>query len=104
MGLNVENLMEQMADAANSEVADSVGDIRTFAKEVFKRKEESLKELALARAANEIDDEIFNMEIEREKKVVEAELLTMQIMTKASAQKAVNAALDIFAASVRAAL
>jgi len=104
MGFNVEDVLEQMADAANSEVVDSIGDIKAFTKEVLKRKEESLKELALARAADEIDDEIFNMEIEREKKVVEAELLTMQIMTKAFAQKAVNAALNIFAASVRAAL
>jgi len=73
---------------------------RILSKEILDTERESLRELGDARLRNEIDDAVFNREIEREKKVVEAELLTIKIMTKASSQKAVNAAIDVFVNAV----
>ena len=104
MGFDVEDVLGRMADAINDEVVGSVGDIKDYAKKIMKNEEDSLRELALARVSGEIDDEILEMEMEREKKVVEAELLTMQIMTKALAQRAVNAAIDVFHTAVKAAI
>jgi hypothetical protein len=65
---------------------------------------ESLKELGEAKLRGDIDQAVFDREIEREKKVVEAELLTIKIMTKALAQKAVNAAIEVFVKAVKAAI
>lgn len=104
MSFDVEDVLEQMAEAINNEVKNGVGDIKVYAKEIMEKEKESLRELGTARVTNQISDEVFNREIEREKKVVEAELLTMQIMTKALAQRAVNAALKIFVNAVRAAI
>jgi len=85
-------------------VKEGADDIKGAVKEILDAEKESLRELGEARLKNEIDDTVFNRELEREKKVVEAELLTIQIMTKALAQKAVNEALDIFVKAVKAAV
>lgn len=104
MGFDVQNVMQQMIEAITNEVSDSAGDVKVYAEKVMKKKEASLKELALARVAGEIDDDILKTEIEREKKVIEAELLTVEIMTKALAQRAVNEAIDVFYTAVKAAI
>ena len=104
MGFNINQVMEDMANAMANTVKDGIGDIGDSAKNILDSEKEALKELGEARLRGEIDDAAFEREIEREKKVVEAELLTVQIMTKAMAQKAVNAAIDIFVGAVKAAL
>jgi hypothetical protein len=64
----------------------------------------SLSELVTARAMGDIDDEEFESEIEREKQLLEVELLTLQIIAKASVQKAINAAMDVLKDSIRLAI
>ncbi len=65
---------------------------------------EALEELAQARLSGEISEDEFNEEVEREKKVIEAGLLTLEIMTKAMAQKAVNFAINVFVKAVKLAI
>ena len=64
----------------------------------------SLELIGQERLAGRWSEEKFDDELEREKKVMEAELLTIQIMTKAAAQKAINAAIEVFVNAVKAAL
>ena len=102
MSFDIDQVLKDMADAISDAVKDGAGDIKTSAKEIMDAEKESLKELGEARLRGEIDDIVFDREIEREKKVVEAELLTIKIMTKALAQKAVNAAIDVFVKALKA--
>lgn len=104
MSFNIDQVLKDMTSAIAGTVKEGADDIKGAVKEILDAEKESLRELGEARLKNEIDDTVFNRELEREKKVVEAELLTIQIMTKALAQKAVNEALDIFVKAVKAAV
>lgn len=104
MSFNIEEVLKDMADAISNAVKEGTGDIKASSKEILDSEKESLKELGEAKLRGDINQEVFDREIEREKKVVEAELLTIKIMTKALAQKAVNAAIDVFVKAVKAAI
>ena len=104
MSINIGELLKDMANAMKDSVKEDIGDIPEYANQILENQKESLEELALARLSGEIDDEVFDREIKREKTVVETELLTIQIMTKVQAQKAVNAAIDVFVQAIKVAL
>lgn len=104
MVFDIGKVLNDMVEAIRNAVKEDVGDIKQYANQILENEKDSLEKLGLARLSGEIDDEVFEREIKREKKVVEAELLTIQIMTKVLAQKAVNAAIDVFVKAVRAAL
>ena len=104
MGFSIGEVLKDMAIAMEDSLREDVGDISEYAKQILENEKESLEELGSARLSGEIDDEVFDREIKREKTVVETELLTIQIMTKAQAQKAVNAAIDVFVQSIKVAL
>lgn len=104
MVFDIGEVLKDMAEAIRNAVKNDAGDIKQYANQILENERDSLKELGLARLSGQIDDEVFQREIEREKKVVEAEFLTMQIMTNALAQKAANAAIDVFVKAVTAAL
>jgi hypothetical protein len=104
MSFDINKVINDMAQAIRDEVKVNIGDIKEYANKILENEKQSLEELGQARVSGEIDDETFEKELEREKKVVEAELLTIKIMTKALAQKAVNAAIDIFAKAVKLAI
>lgn len=104
MSFSIDEVLKDMAIAMKDSVREDVGDISEYAKQILENEKESLEELGSARLSGEIDDEVFDREIKREKTVVETELLTIQIMTKAQAQKAVNAAIDVFVQAIKVAL
>jgi len=104
MNFDIDQVLKDMASAITGTVKEGAGDIKDAVEKIMDAEKESLKELAEARLRGEIDDAVFKREIEREKLVVEAELLTISIMTKAMAQKAINTAMDIFFKAVNAAI
>ena len=104
MSFDIEQVITEMTNAVGATVKKGTSDIRNAVREILENEKQSLRELGEARARDDIDDAVFQRELEREKKVVEAELLAIEIMTKAMAQKAVNAAMDVFANAVRTAL
>ena len=104
MSFDISQVLKEMTGAITDAVKDGAGDIKESAKAILDAEKESLKELGDARLSGDIDDVVFDREIEREKKVVEAELLTIKIMTKALATKAVNAAINVFVKAIKAAL
>lgn len=104
MSFDIERVLKDMIDAISDSAEEDIGDIREYAEAIIKNEKESLKELAEARVAGDISDEIFDRELKREKKIVEIELLTIELMTRAAAQKALNAAVDIFVNAVKTAL
>lgn len=104
MSFQIEAVLKEMSSAMKDAVEGDVGDIRSYAEQILQNEKESLQELAEARVSGEISGSDFDAEIEREKKVVETELLAIEIMTAAATQKAVNAAINVFVGAVKKAL
>ncbi len=104
MSFDINAVLTDMAEAAGQVAKDEGSDIKDYATQILENEKESLKELGIARLTGEIDAETFDREIGIEKKVVETELLTIQIMTKVLAQKAANAAIDVFVKAVKTAI
>lgn len=104
MSFNVNDVLSDMVDALKKTVADEAGKFNGYAEMIMAKEKSALEELVQARFAGEISEQDFHDEVEREKIVVQAELLTLQIMSKAMAQKAVNAAMEIFVKAVKLAL
>ena len=96
MSFNIDVIIEEMGLAIIEAVKDDVVDIKKYAKNVFDNNKASLKELGEARVAGEVSEKVFNAEVEREKKVVATELMTIELMNKAAAQQAVNSAINVF--------
>lgn len=104
MSFDIELVLKDMAAAMKNEIVDDLGDIEEYGKTILENEKESLELIGQERLAGRWNEEKFNEEIEREKKVMETELLTIQIMTKAAAQKAINAAIAVFVNAVKGAL
>ncbi len=97
-------VLEEMLGQFTSAIGDGAGNAAAYGREIFEKQRASLEELAMARLNGDIDDDELAGEIEREKLVVETELITMQIFAKATVQNAVNAAMGVFYKAVQAAV
>lgn len=104
MRFDINTMLGDMVAAVGNAVENYADKIGPYVQMILEKEKESLEELAQARLAGEISEQEFYDEMEREKMVVQAELLTLQIMTKAMAQKAVNAAMAIFINAVKLAV
>lgn len=104
MSFDINTLLSNMINAAVDELKDELGIIPDYLKKIFENEKEALQTLAEARLSGEISDEEFQNEIRREKKVLESEMLTVSIITKAAAQKAINAAMKILVDAVKIAV
>jgi sialic acid synthase SpsE len=104
MSFDINTVINNMKRAAVDAIKNDVQNIPDYLKQVFENEKESLKALAEARLSGEIPDKIFQSELKREKRVLEAELLTISIMTKALAQKAINAAINVLVDAIKIAI
>lgn len=102
MSLNIDLVLKDMGFAIIDSVKDDVVDIKNYTDTILQNNKESLKELAEAWIADEISDSVFDAEVEREKKVVETEILTINLMEQAAAQQAANSAINVFLKAVKA--
>ncbi len=104
-----------MAFDINETLAQMLGSVKTVAKETWKNVKDvannylqdrklRLELLASLRIQKQISNELFLMRVEDEKKIFESELHSIAIITKAIAQKAANAAIDVFQNAVMKAL
>lgn len=104
MSFNAEKVVRDMIDAMQDTVGKEVPGIGQYGRQILEKQKASLAELAQARLTGEIDDRIFERELKRERTVAETELLAVKIMTKATAQRALNAAIGVLRDAVKAAL
>lgn len=104
MSFDINKILNNMKNAAINAIRDELEDVPVYVKQIFENEKEALQALAEARLAGEISDKEFQNELKREKKVLEAEMLTIGIITKAAAQKAVNAAINVLVDAVRLAI
>ncbi len=102
--MDFKNVLQDMGNATLGELSENGGEIAGYVKESLKEKEASLQELYEGYKAGHIDEAGVERELQRELKVMEAKLLTATVMKKAEAQRAVNAAVDVFKNAVNTAL
>ncbi|TQF72452.1 hypothetical protein [Pseudoalteromonas luteoviolacea] len=92
----------------SGQVMSEMGEVgSTFAGELgkaFADKEQSLIELSTAYLQGELDESELKQELEREQKVIEAQLITLEIAAKAAIQKAVNGVMNGLTATLKSAL
>jgi hypothetical protein len=104
MSFNISTIIKDMKNAAVEAVKDDLDIVPPYVKKIFDNEKDALKALAEARLAGEISDKEFQRELKREKKVLEAEMLTISIISKAIAQKAINAAINVLVDAVKLAV
>lgn len=104
MSLDIGNLFKEMATVAGESVATEAGNIGGEMLAVLENNKDTLAELVVARTAGEINEEDFNAELMREKVVLEAELIALEIISKSAIQKAMNVAMETLTSAVKMAL
>lgn len=104
MGFHIDAVLGDMLDAVKDSVDADWDDVKGYAKQVFENEKEALKALAEQRIRGELTEEELKSELDDEKDTLEAELKAIQVMNKAMAQKAANAAVDVLSNAIKAAL
>lgn len=104
MSIDLQELFGSMVAAASDELADIGEDVSNELKQILENEKESLEMLKDAILSGDIALSEFDEEVDREKQVVKAELLTVKIMLEAAAERAINAAFEVFTDAVKALL
>ena len=104
MSFNIDTTLEDMVAAVKAIVDKDRHKISGYAKQIFDDEKKTLNQIALLRLSGQITDEELQSEIEDEKDTVQAQLLALKVLNKATAQKATNAALNVLYKAVIAAL
>jgi len=94
MSLDIGNVFKEMAAAAGNALQGGAGSLGGEVLSVLDKNRESLAELAAAYSSGDINEEEFDVELQREKAILEAEMLSLEIAPKSAVQKAMNAAMD----------
>lgn len=104
MNFDINEVLADMLSAIKGTVEDNWDKVKTTANQFIQRRKERLELLAELRINNELSQEKFESRLEDEKLIVEAELNAIAVISKAIAQKAANAAIDIFVKAVKVAI
>lgn len=104
MNFDLNETLANMLGAIKGAVSDDWGEVKSTANQFIERRKERLELLAELRLGQEISQEKFLSTLEDEKDLLEAELHAIAVISKAIAQNAANAAIDILSKAVKAAL
>lgn len=104
MGLDINNVFKVMAKTAGESLQGEAGNIGGEVLSLLDRNKESIAELVTARCNGDITEEEFDIELQREKSILEAEMISLEIIGKSAVQKAMNAAMDTLASAVKIAI
>jgi hypothetical protein len=91
MGIDIGAILETAVGAAANAVKQTAPQVEDFLREIGHGHEDAIRALAEAFASGDIDEDTFKSEMDDEAKVLEAELLAVAVLTKAIAQRAINA-------------
>ena len=104
MSFDLSSVFKDMAQSAAGVLKDESGAVSQDVLKVLQNNKDSIAELVEARTNGDLDQEEFENELAREKLVMEAELITLEIMAKSAVQKAMNAAIDTLKSALVAAI
>jgi len=95
MKFDIDETLANMLKAIKAVVKDNWSMVKDNANTYLQDRRLRLELLASLRISGEIEDTFFRKRLKDEKKILESELHSIAIMSKAIAQKAANAALDV---------
>lgn len=101
MNLNIGDLFKEMAMSAGKTLEGESENLDDEVLAVLDRNKESITELVEARTNGDINEEDFNIELQREKAILEAEMISLEIVSRSAVQKAMNAAMDTLTNAVK---
>ncbi len=104
MNFDIDAVLADMLSAMEDSVDSDWRDVRDHAKQVLQNEKEALANLAEQRLRGDITEDELRSELEDERDTVEAEMKAVQVMTKAMAQQAADAAMGVLFKAIRAAL
>jgi hypothetical protein len=95
MAFDINETLADMLGSIKTTVKDNWNMVKDTANAFLQSKKDRLELLASLRIQNEISKEFFLKRMEDEKKILESELHAVAVITKAIAQRAANAAIDV---------
>lgn len=104
MKFNIDDIINDMLGGAKDVIKSDWKNIKQTAELFFEQKKKRIGMIANFRLQNEIDDKELVSFLNDEKLLLASEIAALKIITKAMAQKAANAALDILYAAINKAL
>lgn len=104
MNFDINEVLSQMSSVIKETVSDNWMEVRSVSNQFLQRRKERLELLADLRIRGELSQEKFESRLSDEKLVLEAELHAITVISKAIAQKAANAAIDILTKAVSLAI
>lgn len=102
MKFDINEVLAQMASAVKNTVAENWGAAQTVVNQFLQNKKDRLQLLAELRINGDITQERFESRLEDEKLIAEAEFHAIAVITKATAQKAANAVIQVLEDAVGA--
>ncbi len=104
MSFNMNEVLSDMLSAIKGAVAENWPEVKSTAEQFLQNREERLTLLAELRIKGDISQTKFDSRLLDEKLILEAELNALAVLSKAIAQNAANAALEILGKAVKAAI
>lgn len=91
-------------EAAEKAAKPMAPQVKSYLEQIGEMSQITFEDLARALAAGEIDKATFDAEMEDQKRVVQAEMEAIKVMTKAAAQRAANAFIASVSGAIRQAV
>lgn len=104
MKFDINEVLAQMSGAVKETVSENWMEVKSATNQFLTRKKERLDLLAELRLNGDLSQEKFESRLADEKLILEAELHAVAVISKAIAQKAANAAIDVLTKAVSAAI
>lgn len=104
MKFDIDEVLADMLSAIKETVEDNWDVVKSTANQFLQRKKERLELLAQLRIEGDLSQKKFESRLKDEKLIAEAELHAIAVISKAIAQKAANAAIDVLKTAVKVAI
>ncbi len=104
MNFDINEVLSQMAAAVKDVVADNWSEAKSVVNQFLQNRKERLELLAELRISGDLTQKRFELRLEDEKLIAEAEFHAVAVISKATAQEAANAAIKVLIDAVNVAL
>jgi hypothetical protein len=104
MKFDINEVIAEMVAAVKGVVGENWSEVLSVANQFLQNKKERFELLASLRIAGEISQKRFESRLNDEKLVAEAEFHAVAVISKAIAQKAANAAIEVLENAVKTAI
>lgn len=104
MNFDINNVVSDMLSVIKGTVADNWKKVKPIAEQFLQREKERLGLLAALKISGDLNEEGFESRLNDSKLIVEAELNAISVISKAIAQNAANAAIEVFEKAVKTAI